>query len=251
MFNARNPLLITLIWIALCSGANAQQFEATPPPASEPAPRPYLAQGEFALLAAPPPIGSAADIADLQVTEAFGQVDDARWREAELDSLLLYSRFEEAFGLQLARDTTPLTIALLNRAMSEVSIPIFAAKDHFQRLRPYQRFRLARVCGAATPPQPDPTQTVGSSYPSGHAAYGWLTGAILSRLAPQRATALMARANQYGQSRVVCGAHFESDVSAGQVVAAAVLARLEHSPEFRSDLAGATSEIAHLQARRR
>ncbi len=66
---------------------------------------------------------------------------------------------------------------------------------------------------------------------------------ILVRVVPDRAPALMARAAEYAESRLVCGVHFPSDIYAGQTVAAAVVSRLDASPEFRSDLDRARAEI--------
>ncbi len=65
---------------------------------------------------------------------------------------------------------------------------------------------------------------------------------ILARVAPDRADALIARAQQYEESRLVCGMHFPSDVEAGHEVALAVVAHLDASSEFQSDLAKARKE---------
>jgi acid phosphatase (class A) len=61
----------------------------------------------------------------------------------------------------------------------------------------------------------------------------------------------MQRATAYGESRVVCGLHFPSDVAAGQALAEAVFAQLETIPAFRRDLARAKAEIDAARARRR
>jgi len=65
---------------------------------------------------------------------------------------------------------------------------------------------------------------------------------ILARVAPDRATALMARALIYQESRLVCGMHFPSDIEAGHEVAIAVVAHLDASNDFQSDLAKARKE---------
>jgi acid phosphatase (class A) len=134
-------------------------------------------------------------------------------------------------------------IRLLNRALQDVSATTFAAKDHFSRPRPFQRNQLQRVCGRDKPPAPDANPTSGNSYPSGHSSYGWATAMILARLAPDRAEALFARASEYAESRLVCGVHFPSDVTAGKLVAAAVVTSLDADPAFRSDLARARAEL--------
>ena len=65
---------------------------------------------------------------------------------------------------------------------------------------------------------------------------------ILARVAPERSEALMARAEEYEESRLVCGMHFPSDVEAGHEVAVAVVAHLDASSEFRADLNKARKE---------
>ncbi|HEY0341764.1 MAG TPA: phosphatase PAP2 family protein, partial [Steroidobacteraceae bacterium] len=142
------------------------------------------------------------------------------------------------------RDGSPTLVRMLNRAIRDVSATTFAAKDHFQRPRPYQRLQLQHWCDKEPPPKVESNPTKGSSYPSGHSAYGWATAMILARVEPDRTTPLMARASEYAQSRLICGMHFESDVAAGQTIAAAVIAHLDGSPEFQADLQRARAELA-------
>jgi acid phosphatase (class A) len=74
--------------------------------------------------------------------------------------------------------------------------------------------------------------------------HGWTVAMILARVEPDRALSLMQRAEEYEESRLICGMHFPTDLEAGQVVAAAVVARLDSSSEFRADLAKARKEHA-------
>ncbi|HWS62727.1 MAG TPA: phosphatase PAP2 family protein [Steroidobacteraceae bacterium] len=240
-------------WIAgvcctlMVASALAQQFEREPPPAKEARPEPYLPANrvDFRLVLAPPPAGgSVSDDADDAAVMQLQKVPQTRWHSAELDDAFVYPRFDESFGRPIDRKTLPALVSLLNRALRDVSYTTFAAKEHFQRPRPYQRDQLRRVCGEKAPPKPEPHPTGGSSYPSGHSAYGWAVAMILGRVAPNRAEALMARAGEYAESRVVCGVHFPSDVAAGQVIAAAVIAHLDASPEFQADLARARAELS-------
>ncbi len=228
-------------------GAAAQQLEATPRPAGEAKPPRYLGtdQVDFArILAAPPAAGSAWDDADVALSRRLQRVSAARYASAVLDDGQLYARFDEAYGRPIRRETQPALVGLLNRTIRDISAVTFAAKARFQRPRPYQRFRMARVCGEAKPPEPERNPTMGSSYPSGHSAYGWATAMVLSRVSPGRTGAVMARAADYAESRVICGVHFPSDVAAGQMVAAAVLARLDGDPAFLADLDRARAEAA-------
>jgi acid phosphatase (class A) len=106
--------------------------------------------------------------------------------------------------------------------------------------------RLSRVCGADTAPAPEENPTTGSSYPSGHAAYGWTVAMVLARVAPERAPALIARASEYAESRIVCGVHFPTDIEAGRILAVAVVDRLLASRQFQADLAAARAEYSRI-----
>jgi acid phosphatase (class A) len=240
------PILI-MVAALVAAPAFGQQLERTPPPTGESRLGGYLAAHPVdyrAILAPPPPVDSIEDNADRHVVEDWQKAPEARRESAALDGSFVYPRFDDAFGRPVDRGTSPTLIRMLNRSLQDVGATIFAAKDHFHRPRPYQRIQLRRMCGNTTPPQPEARPTSGSSYPSGHSAYGWAVAMILARMAPERSEALMARAENYAQSRVICGMHFPSDVSAGQAIAAAVISHLDALPEFQEDLARARAELA-------
>ena len=205
----------------------------------------YLAGREVdfhTFLSGPPPVDSLWDRADQGLVEAFQAVDDARWQMADLDANALYPRFEPAFGSPIDKKTSPALVKLLDRAIDDVDVTAAAAKDHFHRPRPFQRLQLQRVCDKSTAPMPESHPTNGNSYPSGHSTHGWTVAMILARVAPERSEALMARAEEYEESRLVCGMHFPSDVEAGHEVAVAVVAHLDASREFQADLNKARKE---------
>jgi acid phosphatase (class A) len=195
------------------------------------------------ILGAPPAVDSPWDRADQQLVEAFQSVDDARFQMAKLDEKELYPRFEEAFGRPIDRKTSPTLIDLLNRALLDVDVTAAAAKDHFSRPRPFQRMQLQHLCNKSSAPKPEDHAMGGSSYPSGHSTHGWTVAMILARVAPDREEALMARAEEYETSRLICGMHFPTDVEAGHIVASAVVAHLDASKDFQSDVAKARKEI--------
>jgi acid phosphatase (class A) len=193
-------------------------------------------------LSGPPPVDSLWDRADQGLVEAFQAVDDARWQLADLDANALYPRFEQSFGSPIDKKSSPALVNLLDRSIADVDATAAAAKDHFHRPRPFQRLQLQRVCDKASPPKPEDHPTRGNSYPSGHSTHGWAVAMILARVAPDRSEALMARAEEYEESRLVCGMHFPSDVEAGHEVAVAVVAHLDASREFQADLNKARKE---------
>jgi acid phosphatase (class A) len=86
------------------------------------------------------------------------------------------------------------------------------------------------------------------SYPSRHAGTGWLYAMLLGEIDSARAGALIARGRAFGESRVVCGVHYQSDVDAGRLGATALVAALHGDEEFEADLDAARAETVALRA---
>jgi acid phosphatase (class A) len=87
------------------------------------------------------------------------------------------------------------------------------------------------------------------SYPSGHTTIGWIWALILAEIAPERINAILSRGLAFGESRVVCNVHWESDVVAGRTLGAGVVARLHADAAFREDLEAAKVEFAAIRAK--
>jgi hypothetical protein len=68
--------------------------------------------------------------------------------------------------------------------------------------------------------------TKSPSYPSGHTAYGFTESLLLALLAPERYAQMVVRAAEYGNSRIIVGAHYAMDVVGGRTVALYDLAQL-------------------------
>lgn len=60
----------------------------------------------------------------------------------------------------------------------------------------------------------------------------------------------MTRAYEYGQSRVICGYHYQSDVDAGRLCASVGYAAIHSSEAFQKQMAKAKKEIAKLLAKK-
>jgi acid phosphatase (class A) len=71
---------------------------------------------------------------------------------------------------------------------------------------------------------------------------------VLTEVAPDRANALAQRAHAFGQSRVVCGVHWQSDVDAGRLVASVAVAQLHSNAEFSAQLTEARKEYQAARA---
>ena len=67
-------------------------------------------------------------------------------------------------------------------------------------------------------------------------------------LFPENADALLKRGWEFGQSRIVCNVHWQSDANQGRIMGAAAVARLHADPGFLEDLEAAKKEIALLRS---
>lgn len=246
--NARHlsSALATLAFLALAGCAGV-----TPPTSPEELTDPrtgyilgYLAESEVPsslnFLPPPPASGSAAFAADeatYQATRKFR--DTPRWLLATKDADLSFPNaaqvFSCALNINITPDSTPHLNILLRRVRGDASRATDSAKHFYQRPRPY----MAHGDTSCTPQH----KLKAESYPSGHTSIGWAWALILSEIAPERAEAILARGYAYGDSRVVCGAHWKSDTDAGRLVGAAVVSRLHTKPEFTAQLALARKEV--------
>jgi len=193
-----------------------------------------------ALLPPPPATGSAALAADEDAYRSTRRLRDTpRWALAAKDADLTFPKAAEVFSCVLAmavsEEATPHLNMLLRRVRADASRANDKAKDFYKRRRPY----LAHGDASCTPRE----KQKDDSYPSGHASVGWAWALALAEIAPDRANAILARGLAFGQSRVVCGVHWKSDVAAGRVVGASVVSRLHADPVFAAQLAAARKEI--------
>jgi membrane-associated phospholipid phosphatase len=108
-------------------------------------------------------------------------------------------------------------IALYMVAMYDATIATWDAKYAYNRGRPSQ-VDSAFETAVAVPSSP--------SYPSEHAATAAAAAAILGYLYPADAATFSALADQAGQSRVLAGVQYPSDVQAGAALGRAVAAQV-------------------------
>ena len=64
------------------------------------------------------------------------------------------------------------------------------------------------------------------SYPSGHTTYGYTGAVVLAVMVPERYQQMMARGAEYGNDRILVGAHYAMDVMGGRTLALYDMAHL-------------------------
>lgn len=210
--------------------------------------KPYFEIGEMPdlieCLPPPPTEGSAAfeyDMARYRQAKARRSdpacvarvISDAVWTMEAL-----FAAFEEAFGLAVTKEDTPEIWRLVETGTCTTDPMRFPPKEHYARKRPFVYFN-------EPPLSPEDAQwATEGSYPSGHTIRSWCAALILAEVNPARADKIYKRAWEYGDNRVIAGAHWQSDIDVTRVAASIGYSRLQTSPAFRAQMERAKAEFA-------
>lgn len=193
----------------------------------------------------PPPAFNSVDF--LRDKAAYDQarslVGTARWKQAAIDADLsdenIAKPFSEAFGVEISPSNTPITYSIIKKLRTDSGhYATKLAKEHYMRMRPFVFFN-SHTCT----PNDEASLGKNGAYPSGHTTIGWSSALILAEIRPDRQDQILERGYEYGQSRVICGVHWQSDVDAGRITGAAIVARLHADKDFAKTLEDAKREI--------
>ncbi|WP_312734370.1 phosphatase PAP2 family protein [Brevundimonas sp.] len=195
----------------------------------------------------PPAEGSPREQADIVAYRALRSLEGSeRWAIARADNEIetpgAPRAFDCALGFKFEPEKTPTLTMLLGRMLGDLETIQTPAKRGWFRKRPFVVEPLP-TCIA-----PETWLAASGSYPSGHSALGWAWALVLAEMAPDRADPILRRGLAYGESRAVCGVHYVSDVEAGRIVGAAMVARLKADPGFQADFARAKEEFDAARA---
>lgn len=212
----------------------------------------YLEESEVAnsldLLPAPPEAESILFLYD-KARYDWGKLQrntergDQAVQDARVDGNGVPMAFSEAFGVAISKETTPeIHKLVINMREDAGDLATRHAKNRYMRVRPFAFFN-EMTCN----PEQQKELSTNGSYPSGHTSIGWATALVLAEINPNRQNEILKRGFEMGQSRVICGYHFQSDVDAARIVASGVVARLHASEGFMAQLKKAKDEFAKLQ----
>ena len=149
-------------------------------------------------------------------------VSDAVW---SIDNICkIYSG---VLGIDISRENTPAIYRMLTLGLLTTDQAGKLPKNHYMRTRPYVFFNEPTIY-----PSDEKWLRTNGSYPSGHTILGWSAALLLTEVAPDKADTILARGYMYGQSRVIAGYHWQSDVDAARLVASAAVARLHADKRF-------------------
>lgn len=254
--------IAAMLWIALLAGCatttNTTSSPTIKPPttleavgmlsSSIPFPKGFLdpkaLPDSLALLPPPPAEGTSAKDADQEAFRAAMAAPPDRQALAASDADLsswahIISSFEPIVGTSLSDGSKPNTEMLLRRSITDGGLSTYAAKNNYQRVRPFVQNNTS-TCR----PEDEPLLRKDGSYPSGHTAIGWMLALVLTDLFPGKENTILQRGYEFGQSRVVCRAHWMSDTVSGRTIAAATYARLQSDTTFIAQRDLARKEVA-------
>ncbi|BDH46234.1 acid phosphatase [Salmonella enterica subsp. enterica serovar Choleraesuis] len=243
--------LVTSLCLSVCLMGSA--FAAVPsgPDATTKPDLYYLKNSQaidsLALLPPPPAIGSIAFLNDQALYEQGRLLRDTprgklAVEDANLSSGGIANAFAEAFGHPITAKETPELHKLLTNMIEDAGdLATRSAKEKYMRIRPFAFYGVP-TCNTT---EQDKLSKNGS-YPSGHTSIGWATALVLAEINPGHQDAILKRGYELGQSRVICGYHWQSDVDAARVVGSAVVATLHTNPAFTAQLAKAKQEFSQF-----
>jgi acid phosphatase (class A) len=193
------------------------------------------------LLPNPPADGSPeakaelAEVLRLQTSRNAAQVEHAKADDAEEDMFI----FKDVMGSNFTAANLPRTALFSSHIHSDEGVIVNPAKEFFHKLRPFHfDAGVKPVCKTNA-------NMADYGYPSGHATTGYLEALALMMIVPEKRDAILARADDYAHSRVVCGVHYASDTAAGKFVAYAMMSIMANHPQFQTELEAARAEVRH------
>ena len=163
-------------------------------------------------------------------------------RDAVWSLSTICTEFSVPFGMEITEKGTPAIYNFLKASIAAADQARILPKAHYMRVRPYVYFGEPTIY-----PDDEEELRTNGSYPSGHTIRGWTAALVLSEVNPDSANALLARGYEFGQSRVIAGYHWQSDVDAARLVASAAVARMHADERFLELLEKAKNEMRKVE----
>lgn len=154
--------------------------------------------------------------------------------------------YSEALGFKISRTETPAIYNLMSRSYHTAEQTSKNPKEKYMRIRPVIRFNEIPT-GQAD--RLESMRTSGS-YPSGHTTRGMATALVLAEMAPEYQDTILRRGFEYGESRIIVSAHYQSDVTAGYMCASAIVAAMHSTSDFMEDMEAARAEYYEKSGRK-
>jgi len=207
------------------------------------------------VLPPPPAPGSEAQRRDIatMLTVQNARTNAAVARVIADDPISVF-RFADVLGPNFNAAGLPKSAAFFDHVRRDIDGLTSETRNYWHRERPFLVDRNIHppgnlqqgICngepghGTVAPSCPNGFKY---SYPSAHTAFGAAMAIILAQMVPEKRDALFARGWEYGENRVVGGVHYPTDVEAGRIAGAVIVALMMQNEHFRADLGAAKAEL--------
>ncbi|MCQ2314910.1 MAG: phosphatase PAP2 family protein [Bacteroidales bacterium] len=176
----------------------------------------------------------------------YAMRDSERGRQAILDAgetLDFYlKRFGEVMGVSLSEEQNPAIARYIKTAYSFARGGISNAKRVYGRMRPFCYF--GEPSGI---PEDEEINGLFTSFPSGHSVRAWTIALALIAIDDEHEYDIINLGYELGQSRVITGFHYQSDVDAGRMAASVAFAKIVSDEEFIKLMNLAREELKGLR----
>jgi len=208
-------------------------------PAAAPATHDFLAADAVngtTLLPPPPDEASVIGQGEHEVAAdlALHRTPDQAALAKYYDSFDVFKLLAPVLGTAATAQNLPRTAAFFKQVRAEARPAVNAAKDAFNRRRPY-------VFNPAL--EPAVAKSDGNSYPSGHASESALYAVLLAAILPEHAADWEQQAALVRWSRLVGGAHYPSDVMAGKLLGETIGQAMLKSPKLQQAIDEVRAEL--------
>jgi len=184
----------------------------------------------------PPPANDSAqtqrelrEVLDMQQKRTPEMASQAK-ADAE-ENVWVYSN---VIGPKFNAQALPAVSAFFDRIVATKAAVVDPAKDFWKRPRPHMLD--SRI-------EPIVKRSSSGSWPSGHTTLGTLMGITLANMVPEKRAAIMTRAWQYGDNRVVAGIHYPSDIEMGRIAGSVISQQLSQQQDFQQQYRQARDEL--------
>ena len=154
--------------------------------------------------------------------------------------------YSEALGFKISRTETPAIYNLMSRSYHTAEQASKNPKAKYMRIRPVIQYNEIPT---GRSDRLESLRTSGS-YPSGHTTRGMATALVLAEMAPEYQDTILRRGFEYGESRIIVSAHYQSDVNAGYMCASACVAAMHSKADFYTDMEAARAEYYEKSGRK-
>ena len=153
-----------------------------------------------------------------------------------------YDSSQYVWGKSMRADSARLNV--LKRGVLTMRLAARGPKLFYKRPRPYEYFNESTLI-----PSADEEHRNTGSFPSSHTVRGWAMALLLAEINPAAQDALLKYGYEWGQSRVIAGFHWQSDVDASKLIISGCYARLHADESFNADMRKARAEFKRLSAK--